>query len=188
MSGQKGTPVRDDADLLTRAQIGDRDAFAELYDRHVRPVYWQAYSVVRSHEMAEDVTQEVFVTSWRRIRTITCVDGSLLPWLLVTAKYTAFNTARRESRRAHDALDAEPAATKGVDDEVEASMVRAEIDKAVSALSPLDQQLYALCLEGGASYEQAAAELGVSHGAVRNRLHRLRANLRADLHSVRGTA
>jgi RNA polymerase sigma-70 factor (ECF subfamily) len=65
-------------------------------------------------------------------------------------------------------------------------MVQEEIAKAVRNLSPVDQQLYALCLEGGASYEQAARELGVSHGAVRNRLHRVRAALRADLRSIRG--
>lgn len=177
-----------DAELLNRAQRGDRDAFAALYDRHIRPVYWQAYSVVRGHEVAEDVTQEAFVTMWRRIRDIECVDDSVLPWLLVTAKYTAFNAGRREARRAHDLLDGERDGGDSVEAEVEAAQVRAEIDKAVAALSPIDRQLYELCVEGGASYEQAARELGVSHGAIRNRLHRVRAALRADLSSIRGTS
>ena len=60
--------------------------------------------------------------------------------------------------------------------------------KAVAALSPVDQQLYALCVDGGATYEQAAQELGVSHSVVRNRIHRLRTRLRADLSALRGTA
>jgi RNA polymerase sigma-70 factor (ECF subfamily) len=178
----------DELALVAKAQVGDRAAFAELYDRHVRPVYWQAYSVVRNRDAAEDVTQEVFITAWRRIRTITPVDGSLLPWLLLTARYTAYNSARREQRRSHDELDADPIGSRGVDTEVEAAQVRAEIDKAVSALSPVDQQLYTLCVDGGASYEQAALELGVSHSVVRNRIHRLRARLRADLSALRGTA
>ena len=41
---------------------------------------------------------------------------------------------------------------------------------------------------GGATYEQAAQELGVSHSVVRNRIHRLRTRLRADLSALRGTA
>ena len=180
--------VTDELELVAKAQVGDRDAFAALYDRHVRPVYWQAYSVVRDRDAAEDVTQEVFITAWRRIRSITPVDGSLLPWLLLTARYTAFNAARRERRRTHDALDADPVGAAGADTEVEAAQVRAEIDKAVSALSPIDQQLYALCVDGGASYEHAARELGVSHSVVRNRIHRLRSRLRADLNALRGTA
>ena len=144
--------------------------------------------MVSDRDPAEDITQEVFITAWRRIRAITPVDGSLLPWLLLTARYTAYNTARREKRRTHDGLDAEPVGAGGADVEVEAAQVRAEIDKAVSALSPVDQQLYALCVDGGATYEQAAQELGVSHGVVRNRIHRLRTRLRADLSALRGTA
>jgi RNA polymerase sigma factor (sigma-70 family) len=194
------TEVADDVDLLTRAQEGDRRAFADLYDRHVRPVYWQAYSVVHDAGEAEEVTQDVFVTAWRRIRAITPVDGSLLPWLMVTARYTALNASRRASRRQRsDPLDDDvlesgterrlPAAGDSpVEREIEAAQVRAEIDKAVAALAENDRRLYELCVEGDRTYEQAARELGVSHAVVRNRLHRLRTRLRADLRSMRETS
>ena len=184
------TEVADDVELLSRAQSGDRLAFADLYDRHVRPVYWQAYSVVRDAGEAEEVTQDVFVTTWRRIRAITPVDGSLLPWLLVTARYTALNAHRRASRRQSVTLDDEvpEGADSSVEREVEAAQVRAEIDKAVAALTPNDRRLYELCVEGDRTYEQAARELGVSHAVVRNRLHRLRTRLRADLRSMRETS
>ena len=182
--------VADDVELLTRAQEGDRLAFADLYDRHVRPVYWQAYSVVRDAGEAEEVTQDVFVTAWRKIRAITPVDGSLLPWLLVTARYTALNAHRRASRRRNDALDDDvlKEADSPVEREIEATQVRAEIDKAVAALAENDRRLYELCVEGNRTYEQAARELGVSHAVVRNRLHRLRTRLRADLRSMRETS
>lgn len=184
------TEVADDVELLTRAQEGDRLAFADLYDRHVRPVYWQAYSVVHDAGEAEEVTQDVFVTAWRRIRAITPVDGSLLPWLLVTARYTALNAYRRAARRRNDALDDGflDGADSPVEREIEAAQVRAEIDKAVAALAENDRKLYELCVEGDRTYEQAARELGVSHAVVRNRLHRLRTRLRADLRSMRETS
>ena len=184
------TEVADDVELLTRAQEGDRLAFADLYDRHVRPVYWQAYSVVHDAGEAEEVTQDVFVTAWRKIRAITPVDGSLLPWLLVTARYTALNAYRRASRRRSDALDDGmlEGADSPVEREIEAAQVRAEIDKAVAALGENDRRLYELCVEGDRTYEQAARELGVSHAVVRNRLHRLRTRLRADLRSMRETS
>ena len=184
------TEVADDVELLTRAQEGDRLAFADLYDRHVRPVYWQAYSVVRDASEAEEVTQDVFVTAWRRIRAIRPVDRSLLPWLLVTARYTALNANRRASRRRNDVLDDNllEHADSPVEREIEAAQVRAEIDKAVAALAENDRRLYELCVEGDRTYEQAARELGVSHAVVRNRLHRLRTRLRADLRSMRETS
>jgi len=192
------TEVADDVELLTRAQEGDRLAFADLYDRHVRPVYWQAYSVVRDASEAEEVTQDVFVTAWRRIRAIRPVDGSLLPWLLVTARYTALNANRRASRRRNDVLDdavldgterrLSAAGDSPVEREIEEAQVRAEIDKAVASLAPNDRKLYEMCVEGDRTYEQAARELGVSHAVVRNRLHRLRTRLRADLRSMRETS
>jgi RNA polymerase sigma factor (sigma-70 family) len=184
------TEVADDTELLSRAQVGDRLAFADLYDRHVRPVYWQAYSVLRDGAEAEEVTQDVFVTAWRKIRAIAPVDGSLLPWLLVTARYTALNAHRRASRRRTQALDDDlpDGSDSSVEREVDAAQVRAEIDKAVAALAPNDRRLYELCVEGDRTYEQAARELGVSHAVVRNRLHRLRTRLRADLRSMRETS
>jgi RNA polymerase sigma factor (sigma-70 family) len=193
------TEVADDVELLTRAQEGDRSAFTDLYDRHVRPVYWQAYSVVRDASEAEEVTQDVFVTAWRRIRAITPVDGSLLPWLMVTSRYTALNASRRASRRRDDAIDDDlpegsterrlsAAGDSPVEREIEAAQVRAEIDKAVASLAPNDRKLYEMCVEGDRTYEQAARELGVSHAVVRNRLHRLRTRLRADLRSMRETS
>lgn len=179
-----------DADLLGRAQQGDREAFARLYDQHVRAVYWQAYRVLRDADLAEETTQDVFLTAWRRVRSIRVVDDSALPWLLVTARQTALNAHRRRARPDHrtEELEVEPAAARSVEDEVDDAWVRREIDAAVTALSPTDQELYALCVDGEHTYEQAARVLGVSHGSVRNRVHRLRARLRADLRSMRETS
>lgn len=174
--------------LLERAARGDRAAFGQIYDRHVRPVYWQAYGVLRDAREAEDVTQDVFVTTWHRVRTIDLVDDSLLPWLLVTSRYTALNARRSRQRRRSDELDERVPSTEVVEDEVEAGLVRAEIDKATAALSPIDRRLYDLCVAGDHTYEMAARELGVTHAVVRNRLSRLRARLRADLRSLRETS
>jgi RNA polymerase sigma factor (sigma-70 family) len=181
-------PVTGDGELLVRAAAGDRGAFGQLYDRHVRPVYWQAYGVLRDEREAEDATQDVFVTMWNKIRTITLVDESVLPWLLVTARYTALNAHRSRQRRRAVALDDGLPDASAVEDEVEAGLVRAEIDKATAALSTTDRRLYELCVAGDHTYEMAARELGVTHAVVRNRLSRLRSRLRADLRSMRETS
>jgi RNA polymerase sigma-70 factor (ECF subfamily) len=181
-------PVSGDDELLRRAAAGDRAAFGQLYDRHVRPVYWQAYQVLRDDREAEDTTQDVFVTTWNKIRTITLVDESVLPWLLTTARYTALNARRGRQRRHAQALDPTLAAPTDVEDEVEAGVVRAEIEKATSQLTETDRRLYELCVAGDHTYEMAARELGVTHAVVRNRLSRLRTRLRADLRSMRETS
>jgi RNA polymerase sigma factor (sigma-70 family) len=185
-----GSPRAGDRVLLERAAAGDRMAFGQLYDRHVRPVYWQAYAVLRDADEAEDVTQDVFITTWGKIRQITIVDDSVLPWLLATARYTALNARRRTQRtRARTGrLDDDLPDDATVEGEVEAAQVRVEIEKAVAALSPTDRRLYELCVVGDHTYDLAARELGVSHAVVRNRLSRLRTRLRADLRSMRETS
>lgn len=177
-----------DRELLARAAAGDRAAFGQLYDRHVRPVYWQAYSVVHDAREAEDVTQDVFITTWNKIRRITVVDESVLPWLLVTARFTALNARRRTQKSLFRELDPNLPDNSSVEDEVVAGQVRTEIDKAVAGLSPTDRRLYDLCVAGDHTYELAARELGVSHAVVRNRISRLRTRLRADLRSMRETS
>ena len=86
-----------DRELLDDAISGHPYAFAALFDRHHRAVYWQAYGVVRHANDAQDITQDVFVTAWRR-RTEIRVEDSLLPWLLVTARNTALNASRKRAR------------------------------------------------------------------------------------------
>ncbi len=187
-------PGADDRPLLDRARVGDRSAFAELYDRHVRAVYWQALGVVGDSVLAEDVTQDVFITFWDKVRTVRVVDTSVLPWLLVTARYQGLNARRRlqRERLRSTALDDELRSLDHdhdlVDEAVLRGEVQAEIDKAVASLSGPDRRVYDLCLAGDHSYESAARELGVSHASVRNRLSRVRNRLRADLHALRETS
>jgi len=191
VAADPGEPRPDDRALLARACVGDRTAFGDLYDRHVRAVYWQSLGVVGDAVLAEDVTQDVFITFWHKIRAVRVVDTSVLPWLLVTARFQGLNARRhlqRERLRSGSLDDELRALDVGhdlVDDTVLRGEVQAEIDKAVAALSGPDRRVYELCLDGDHSYESAARELGVSHAAVRNRLSRVRSRLRADLHALR---
>ena len=181
----------DDCELLGRAARGDRLAFDQLYLRHVRPVYWQAYGVVRNTLDAEDATQEVFITAWKKVRTITLADDSLLPWLLVTARYTALNKRRqsmRDSSRSQMIREEIPHKGFSVEDTVEHEALLARVDKAVAALSAIDRELYEKCIDGNRTYAEAANELGVTHGSVRNRVARIRQRLRTDIHVLRGSS
>ena len=63
----------------------------------------------------------------------------------------------------------------------EAAFVSERIAESVSGLSELDRALFSSCIDGDLSYDQAAQNLGVSHGTVRNRLSRLKQRLRGDL-------
>ena len=53
-----------DSELISRAQSGDREAFGELYRRYLDPIYRYVRSRVKDEQLAEDVTETVFVRSY----------------------------------------------------------------------------------------------------------------------------
>jgi RNA polymerase sigma-70 factor, ECF subfamily len=55
-----------DLDLLFALREGQVNALGSLYDRYSKLVYGLAYKILGNSEEAEDITQEVFLTLWRR--------------------------------------------------------------------------------------------------------------------------
>jgi RNA polymerase sigma factor (sigma-70 family) len=88
-----------DRDLLqSYAATGSQEAFATLVRRHLDLVYSAARRQVRSPELAEEITQTVFVDLSRAAGTIPAATP-LAAWLYVVTRRTAVDAIRRESRR-----------------------------------------------------------------------------------------
>ncbi|WP_319032846.1 RNA polymerase sigma factor [Microbacterium sp. LRZ72] len=174
----------DDRTLVARAAAGSEHAFRELYRAYVRPVYWIAYGLLGDSGDAEDVAQETFVTAWRKLRGFELASDSLLPWLTTICRFQAANKVRSRRRdRDHttDATIPEIAASSDVEQQVIDADLAERIAFAVDGLSPTDRDIFVLCAVEGLSYSAAAETLGIAHGAVRNRLSRIRTRLRTAL-------
>lgn len=173
-----------DAALVRAAAAGSEIAFRRLYRAYVRPVYWLAHGLVGSPADAEDVVQETFTTAWRKMRGLQLESDSLLPWLATICRFQAANRIRTLRRdREHTATAADESIPDTVD--VEQQVITAEladrIAQELDRLTPLDRDIFRLCAADGYAYQAAAAELGVSHGVVRNRLSRVRTQMRTAL-------
>ena len=179
---------RDDVDWVL-AQQGVGEAFGRVFDRHRDRVKRHVMRLVPVPAAADDAVAITFLAAWRRRADARLVDGSLLPWLLTTSRYLCLNRRRAHARhnaRTHlDGLAALPADPMSVEDRVRNRALREAIDDALAELSDEDYTVYLLCIEEGLTYQQASLTMGVSHGAVRNRLARLRAGLRIALGSTR---
>ncbi|MGM7699650.1 RNA polymerase sigma factor [Microbacterium sp. A84] len=166
-----------DAELIRLARRGDRGAFATLFERHSKAVYLYSWSMLRDDSDADDITQDVFVVAWRRLRHIRIVERSALPWMLVTAR----NLSRNQLRRRRSALSLDetllPVDATRQERVEEVSWVRHSIEK----LGGIDQRIIHLCLVEGYSYDEAAEHLGVSTAALAKRLQRAKAVLRLSL-------
>ncbi|MCU1425752.1 MAG: polymerase, sigma-24 subunit, subfamily [Microbacteriaceae bacterium] len=167
---------------LEAARRGDQAAFGTLYEAHVRDVYRYALRMLREASAAEDTTQDVFALAWVKRAEIAIVDVSLLPWLLVTTRNLCLNRLKQAGRTVELDAHAETVDTRASPEAALIDRQLAEsIRTAVERLSPSDQELYRLCLVDEVPYGDAAAALGTTTGAVRNRLMRLRRTLRISL-------
>jgi RNA polymerase sigma factor (sigma-70 family) len=170
-----------DEDLWARVNRGDGDAFGDVFDRHRPRVHRHAVGLSPATADADDVVAVVFLEAWRKRDAIRFVDGSMLPWLLRTATYTASNL-RRASRRYREALERlpppEPSATDALSDE------DADIFTALKQLSSADQEIITLCVLEELPTADVARVLRARPGTIRTRLTRAKARLRDRLESL----
>lgn len=178
----------EDQNLAARAAAGDESAFRALYRAHVRAVYWIAHGILQSDADAEDVTQETFVTAWRKLPGLELVSASLLPWLATICRFQAANRLRRRRRDQSHTADAADDSLPGTID-VEAQVITAALAQRIAdelgSLGELDREIFRLCAAEGYAYRAAADELGVTASVVRNRLSRVRTQLRGAVEEAR---
>jgi RNA polymerase sigma factor (sigma-70 family) len=172
-----------ESDLWSAALAGDGGAFTQLFDRYHGRVFRHVVGLVEVPADADDIVSATFLEFWRRRHAVRLVDGSVLPWLLVTAGNLGRNQGRR-ARRYRTVLRQLPREERSVDaaEEAELRLSTEERTRALGAaiarLKPVDAQLIALTAMGECSVAQAADLLGISAGAARVRIHRARARLR----------
>jgi RNA polymerase sigma factor (sigma-70 family) len=184
--------VASDADeraLFDRVRGGDREAFRKIFRQHMQSVYWAAFGVLQSRADSEEVMQDAFMTMWEKRASIELVGESTLPWLVTTARYLALNRRRSEARKRRDPLDENADVLDKAlapENAAVANEARQHIEVVMALMPLVDQEIFWLCLVGDLSYKEAARQLGISHGAVRNRLSRLRARLRSEISLLKG--
>ncbi|MFE2374899.1 RNA polymerase sigma factor [Streptomyces sp. NPDC059398] len=168
--------------MRARIRAGDRQAFAELYEEHARPVYNHALRLTGNWSTAEEVMSETFLAAWSHRERLEPEGGSLRPWLLGIATHKAYN-ANRGLRRRLAFLASRPAPPPVPDFAEEAagrlddSRRLAAVHAALSGLRRQEREVLALCVWAGLDYAQAAEALGVPVGTVRSRLSRARVRL-----------
>jgi RNA polymerase sigma-70 factor (ECF subfamily) len=86
------------ADLMSRAQAGDGDAFRELTEPHRRELQVHCYRILGSLQDAEDALQDTLLTAWQSLGGF---EGraSLRTWLYRIATSRCLNARRSASRR-----------------------------------------------------------------------------------------
>lgn len=171
--------------LWRRSIQGQSDAFGVLYDLHRDRVFRHAYRLCGNHHDAEDVMAASFLELWRRRKQVRVVEGSILPWLLVTTTNLARNRARA-ALRYRRLLNSLPRSQETGDPAADPyrryqNQLDQDLAAALSKLTAEDLHLMTLVVFEDHTIAAAAAVLNLTPAAAKSRMHRARQRLRAAL-------
>lgn len=180
-----------DEELFRRSTRGDEDAFTTLYRRRQPSVYRFALHMSGRPDLAEEVTQEVFLTLIREPSRFDADRGALSAFLFGITRNFVLRHIERDRRHVYmdEAPEFDPEAD-GPDllSELTRGQAADAVRQAVLALPATYREAVVLCDLEEMSYADAAEALAVPIGTVRSRLNRGRGMLLDKLRSVRAAA
>lgn len=157
--------------VAVSARVSAEERYAGAYDALWSDVFRFALSWTNDWTAAEDLAQEAFARLWRERDRVDWAD-TVLPWLVVTTRRLAQDRFRRLRRRLTGGGAARPAT-------LDASVADRWLDlrDAMAVLLPLERTALVLTAIDGHTYDEAAALLGTTPGALRAAVSRARRKL-----------
>jgi RNA polymerase sigma-70 factor, ECF subfamily len=167
-------PVADEQQLIYEVKEGSHEAFRELVETYMRQAYDVAFSILGSHDDADDIAQEAFVKVHRVIRTFRGESG-FGTWLFRIVTNLSLNRLKQRKRRQHREVDLSvadqemaPASTQHLDGQD----MRIHIERALHELPTLQRAVVMLRHMNGLSTRQVSKILECSEGTVKTHLYR----------------
>jgi RNA polymerase sigma-70 factor (ECF subfamily) len=166
--------------LFVSASRGDTDALEQLILAHHEDMVRLCALITRDDDLAHDAAQAAWATAWRKLGSVRD-PAKVRSWLLTIAANEARQQLRRRHR--HQLVEIDAAGVVGGTDPG-ASPGAIDLERALSRLAPDDRTLLAMRHLAGLDSTEIGRALGISPEAVRTRLSRLVARLRAELTDV----
>lgn len=163
--------------LIAAAQRGDQASITALVSAAHPHVQRFASSLCASSQDAEDAAQEAMIILFRKIGTLRAA-GALASWMFQIVRNECSRRARAVSRRHEPMTDV---VTGSAEDD---ALSRLELERVVAAIAslPADQRRVLIMRDvQGLSGAAVARSAGLSTAAMKSRLHRARAAVRAAL-------
>ena len=186
--------------LLARAGLGDRAAFATLYERTSSHLFAVVLRIQRDRAQAEDILQEVYVNVWRAAKSFDAAQSQPLTWLTSIARNRAIDSLRRGQTQPKFQAPGGVAGSSDPEDEdvydtvadpgagplellSQASEARA-IGQCMEQLGALQRQSVALAFYQGLSHAEVADQLRQPLGTVKSWVRRALVTLKGCLQNA----
>jgi RNA polymerase sigma-70 factor (ECF subfamily) len=169
-------PVSEIPAIVAQARSGDSTAFGQIYEQYYDTIYRFVHFRVGNRQTAEDITADTFVRALRRIDTFTWQGRDIGAWLVTIARNLVADHFK--SRRVRyeittvdpldgDALRTEQRAADDTEKNVIDYLTHVDMLRAVSQLSPDQQECIVLRFLHGLSVAETARVMGRNEGAIK---------------------
>lgn len=182
----KEVRVDEDAQLVERLKAGQQIALKALYDKYLQRTYALSLRLAGDREIAEDITQEVFVQVWQKINHFRG-DSKFSTWLRSVTSNVAISHMRKQKpwwRSWFGSDEQNQAALDGLetnDDYHNYDLSRSGLDKHISRLPEQARVVFVLFAIEGWRHEEISTELGIAVGSSKAQYHRAKALLKKQL-------
>jgi RNA polymerase sigma-70 factor (ECF subfamily) len=177
--------------LIARAQRGEEEAFALLFEAHKRRVYSLCLRMTGNVAEAEDLAQEAFMQLFRKISTFRG-ESAFSTWLHRLAVNVVLMHLRKKGlqQTSLDELDSsqdEPVKRDYGDDDrrLIGSIDRLSLSRAIAELPPGYRSVFVLHDIEGYEHNEIAEIMNCSVGNSKSQLHKARMKLRELLRQDR---
>ena len=183
--------------LLARTGLGDRAAFATLYDQTSSHLLGVVLRIHRDRAQAEDILQEVYVNVWRAAQSFDAAQSQPLTWLTSIARNRAIDSLRRTNTQPQwqtnfsnpdqedsDVYDTVASDAPGPLDLLSRASDARALASCMENLSAQQRQSVALAFFDGLSHAEVAQSMRQPLGTVKSWVRRALLTLKSCLESA----
>lgn len=172
-----------DEELAHRLRHRDTEALGEVHAAHQTALFSTARAILRDHDAAFDVTQDVLTHLWEHPGKFDPQRGSLRSYLITRTRSRALDVLRSEtSRRRRESRRLGDHRTERAVDEVVTDRNSAQIlRERLTSLEAKERDAISLAFFGDLSYREVAERLSIPEGTAKSRIRTGLARLRQEL-------
>ena len=158
-------------DLVRKLKRGDISSFDTLYKHYYKKVYLFARGILKSHEDAENLVQEVFVKIWEKRKELDA-NLSFESFIFTISYNTSISLIRKKlsEKSFQEEWFRRIQTEMQVVNEADYNDLNDRAKKLIEQLPPRRRQVYVMSREEGLTYLEISKRLGISANTVENHI------------------
>ncbi len=168
-----------DFELVKNFLNGDETAFNSIVRKYQKKIYWHARQMVGNHLDADEVTQEVLIVIFKKLRTFN-FNSSLYTWIYKIVSTRSLNQLRKRQVKKFFFIDDEESEVelrdkKDIIEDITNREKLEKVNRVLQKLPPKQRQIFILRNFEQLSYDEIAKITGKSVGGLKaNYFHALK--------------